>query len=122
MWSDIFPKLSHIFNLLDNISIIILLENTYEIQKEIKGGNYLRINLLGQFIYNVIDRIRPFLEDKKSLKFRSMNINGCMCKFCQDITFDTTIEDLGLVWLCGRLQEEGKWVSLEGFCLTSKGG
>ena len=101
MWSDIFPKLSHIFNLLDNISIIILLENTYEIQKEIKGGNYLRINLLGQFISNVIERIRPFLEDKKSLKFRNMNISGCMCKFCEDIAFDTTIEDLGI-----RLENE----------------
>ena len=28
----------------------------------------------------------------------------------------------GLVWLCGRLPEEGKWVSLEGFCLTSRQG
>ena len=101
MWSDIFPKLSHIFNLLDNISIIIPLENTYEIQKEIKGGNYLRINLLGQFISNVIERIRPFLEDKKSLKFGNMNISGCMCKFCEDIAFDTTIEDLGI-----RLENE----------------
>ena len=95
MWSDIFPKLSHIFNLLDNISIIILLENTYEIQKEIKEGNYLRINLLGQFIYNVIEKIRP------SFKFINMNISGCMCKFCEDIAFDTTIEDLGI-----RLENE----------------
>ena len=101
MWSDIFPKLSHIFNLLDNIGIIILLENTYKIQKEIRGGNYLRINLLGQFISNVIERIRPFLEDKKSLKFRNMNISGCMCKFCEDIAFDITIEDLGI-----RLENE----------------
>ena len=97
MWSDIFPKLFHIFNLLDNISILIHLENTYQIQKEMRGGRYLRINLLGQFISNVIERIRPFLEDKKPLKFRNMNINGCMCKFCQDITFDTTIEDLGIM-------------------------
>ena len=67
MWSYIFPKLSHIFNLLDNIGIIILLENTYEMQKEIKGGNFLRINLLGYFIYDVIDRIRPFLEDLSCL-------------------------------------------------------
>ena len=96
MWSDIFPKLSHIFNLLDNISIIILLENTYEIQKEIKGGNYLRINLLGQFISNVIERIRPFLEDKRSLTFRNMDIGGCMCKFCQDIVCDNTIEPIGV--------------------------
>ena len=104
MWRDIFPKFSkfsHIFNLLDIISILILLENTYEIQKEIKGGNYLRINQLGHFISNVIERIRPFLEDKKSLKFRNMNISGCMCKFCEDIAFDTTIEDLGI-----RLENE----------------
>ena len=97
MWSDIFPKLSHIFNLLDNIGIMILLENTYEMQKEIKTGNFLRINLLGHFIYDVIDKIRPFLEDKKSLKFANMNINGCMCKICQDIAFDTTIEDIGII-------------------------
>ena len=97
MWSDIFPKLSHIFNLLDNISIVILLENTYEIKKEIRGDNYMRINLLGQFISDVIERIRPFLEDKKSLKFRNIKISGCMCKLCEDIAFDTTIEDLGIM-------------------------
>ena len=93
--------MSHIFNLLDNISIIILLENTYKIQKELRGGNCLRINLLGQFISNAIDRIRPFLEDKRSLTFRNMDISGCMCKFCEDIAFDTTIEDLGI-----RLENE----------------
>ena len=65
-------------------------------QKEIKGGNFLRINLLGQFIYDVIDRIRQFLEDKKSLKFRNTNINGFMCKFCQDIVCDNTIEPIGV--------------------------
>ena len=57
---------------------------------------------------NVIDRIRPFLEDKKSLKFTNMNINGCMCKFCQDITFDTTIEHLGIML-------ESEIASLKGF-------
>ena len=77
-------------------------------QKEIKGGNFLRINLLGQFIYDVIDRIGPCLEDKKSLKFRNMNISGCMCKFCQDITFDTTIEHLGIML-------ESEIASLKGF-------
>ena len=92
MWSYIFPKLSHIFNLLDNIAIIILLENTDEIQKEIKGGNFVRINLLGRFIYNVIDRIRPFLENNKYLKFR-----GCMCKSCKDIALETSIKDLGIL-------------------------
>ena len=35
---------------------------------------------------------------------------------------NTIVALFGLVWLCGRLPEEGKWVSLEGFCLTSKGG
>lgn len=92
MWSYIFKKLSHIFNLLDNIAIIILLENTDEIQKEIKGGNFVRINLLGRFIYNVVDRIRPFLENNKYLKFR-----GCMCKSCQDIALETFIKDLGIL-------------------------
>ena len=92
MWSYIFQKLSHIFNLLDNKGIIILLENTYKIQKEIKGGNFLRINLLGHFIYDVIDRIRPFLENNKYLKFR-----GCMCKSCKDIDLETSIKDLGIL-------------------------
>ena len=96
MWRDIFPKLSHIFNLLDNISILILLKNNYKIQKEIRGGRYLRINLLGQFISDIIEIIRPFLEDKRSLTFRNMDIGGCMCKFCQDIVFDTTIEVIGV--------------------------
>ena len=95
MWSDIFPKLSHIFNLLDNMSILILLENTYKIQVDIRGGKYLRIKLLGQFISDVIEGIRPFLEDKRSLVFRSMDIGGCMCKFCEDIVFHTTKEDIG---------------------------
>ena len=89
MWSDIFPKLSHIFNLLDNISIAIVLESTYEIEKEIRGDNYMRIKLLDLFISDVIERIRPFLEVK------NVKISGCMCKVCQDITFDSTIEDLG---------------------------
>ena len=92
MWSYIFQKLSHIFNLLDNIAIIILLENTDEIQKEIKGGNFVRINLLGRFIYNVIDRIRPFLENNKYLKFR-----GCMCKSCKNIDLETSIKDLSIL-------------------------
>ena len=30
-----------------------------------------------------------------------MNISGCMRKFCEDIAFDTTIEDLGI-----RLENE----------------
>ena len=57
-------------------------------QKEIKGGNFLRINPLGQFIYDVIDRIRQFLEDKKSLKFRNMNNSGCtdMVKWLHTVT------------------------------------
>ena len=96
MWSDIFPKLFHIFNLLDNISILIHLENTYQIQKEMRGGRYLRINLLGQFISDVIEKIRPFLEDKRSFMFRNMDIGRCMCKFCEDIVFDITIEDIGV--------------------------
>ena len=25
-----------------------------------------------------------------------MDISGCMCKFCEDIAFDTTIEDLSI--------------------------
>ena len=30
-----------------------------------------------------------------------MNIGGCMCKFCEAIVFDTTIEDIGI-----RLENE----------------
>ena len=30
-----------------------------------------------------------------------MDISGCMCKFCEDIAFDTTIDDLGI-----RLENE----------------
>ena len=30
-----------------------------------------------------------------------MNISGCICKFCEDIAFDTTIKDLGI-----RLENE----------------
>ena len=64
MWSDIFRKLSHIFNLLDNISIAIVLESTYEIEKDIRGDNYMRIKLLDLFISDVIERIKPYLEVK----------------------------------------------------------
>ena len=64
MWRDIFPKLCHIFNLLDNISIAIALESTYEIEKEIRGDNYMRIKLLDLFISDVIERIRPFRSKK----------------------------------------------------------
>lgn len=89
MWRDIFPKLCHIFNLLDNISIAIALESTYEIEKEIRGDNYMRIKILDLFVSDVIEKIRPFLQVK------NVKISGCMCKICQDITFDSTIEDLG---------------------------
>ena len=67
MWSDIFRKLSHIFNLLDNISIAIALESTYEIEKEIRGDNYMRIKLLDLFISDVIEKIRPFLQVKNEI-------------------------------------------------------
>ena len=99
MWRDIFPKFSkfsHIFNLLDIISILILLENNHDVQKEIRGGRYLRINLLGQFISDIIEIIRPFLGDKRLSTFRNMDIGGCMCKFCQDIVCDNTIEPIGV--------------------------
>ena len=104
MWRDIFPKFSkfsHIFNLLDIISILILLENNHDVQKEIRGGRYQRINLLGQFISDIIERIRPSLEDKRSLTFRNMDIGGCMSRFCQNVVFDTTIEAIGV-----RLESE----------------
>ena len=99
MWSDIFIRLSHIFNLLDNISILILLENKYEMEKELKGGSYLRVKLLDQMIWHKIEKIRPFLELKRSIAFRNMNIGGCMCVFCQEIGFDTsaTMETMGEV-------------------------
>ena len=68
------------------------LQNT----REIRGGRYLRINLLGQFISDIIEIIRPFLEDKRLSTFRNMDIGGCMCKFCQDIVCDNTIEPIGV--------------------------
>ena len=44
------------------------------------------------------------------------------CKHIQNcIHSKLSLIGLVLVWLCGHLPEEGKWVSLEGFCLTSKG-
>ena len=66
---------------------------TQTLEEELRGGNYLRINLVDQFISNVIDRIRPVLEVKRLFTFRNMDISGCMCK---NIACDTTIQDLGI--------------------------
>lgn len=66
----------------------MLLNNNYELEKEMRGEHYLKINLLGNMLHDMVDDWQPFLEHKYSQNFISKDIKGCKSEYCNKIGFE----------------------------------